>query len=744
MRQAAFSFAFLLLGLLGCFAGPANGEEIPPKAKLIQIKVRAVDTLGKPIAGALIEVWQSGDEGWSWWTARRISVNNGKEVHAGDDGSAAVSFSMAVKAGTNRTPHSSFCLTAQAKGYLVTRTGAIDPAPSDNFEVTLTLRRLVSVEGHVVDHQGRPVADATVFHTGNGTPRTEVKTDAQGHFRLDGFPEGKSPIFVAHPAYHFHGQLVDGSAESQKPQPAIKLLPADREPAPLRTLPPLRTHEEEMNEARQTIRPLWEAAMKSAQEGEKGWCSELYAGIEPWVAYDYVNTHLNKQAKNHFVSRQMPRLYAADPEEALAVLESLDTSEEIKAFALLGTVRETPDLSRQQKLNLLDRAAQHLRATPDPEERVFRLSSVAVRLFELGKMEEAKTIVDSLTPTAKQLSPKTNAAACSMAGEAISLFDLHAGLQLIKAARDAGDRYYWVLDWFHVVYRIAKQQPAEAERIAAEAIDFLGRSYPEYYRKNYNRDPSEEEFAGSITYYENRLVPLCYYLASIDSARAERMAAAIHNPRLRAYAVGMIAKALAPSDKAKARKLVLQAYDILAEAGRNPGRRWSERSGLEFGLSTIAAGLLPVVEEIDPTLVGECMWRAVSFRLHRPADDLLLALVPEINEATLAALVARYDRGLAHELLPKAYITVLPAQNDLFAEYYRLPALAMIDVKQAMEKLRADAALPRADASRSFQAAFYFLSLLPIDDPHRWDRLASQHSLWIPDNQYTDKSSFSW
>ena len=100
----------------------------------------------------------------------------------------------------------------------------------------------------------------------------------------------------------------------------------------------------------------------------------------------------------------------------------------------------------------------------------------------------------------------------------------------------------------------------------------------QYYRKEYKRDPTEEELADTITWHENRLVPLCYYLASVDAARAERMAAAIHNPHLRAYAVGMVAKALAPSDKAKARRLILQAYDILAEACRNPDRRWPQRS----------------------------------------------------------------------------------------------------------------------------------------------------------------------
>ena len=190
--------------------------------------------------------------------------------------------------------------------------------------------------------------------------------------------------------------------------------------------------------ARQVIRPLWEAAMKSAKEGEKEWCCESYASIEPWVAYDYVNAHLSKQEKNRFVSWQMPRLYAADPEEALAVLESLDTQGIHESLCAAQHGPRDARLESAAELDLLDRAAQHLRATTDPDERVFRLSGVALRLFDLGKTEEAKKIVEIVTPTAKQLSPKTNAAACATAGEAISLFDLPAGLQLIRATRDGG------------------------------------------------------------------------------------------------------------------------------------------------------------------------------------------------------------------------------------------------------------------------------------------------------------------
>jgi hypothetical protein len=739
MWRAIFPSALVLLGLLGRLGYAAGNAEKPPAGKPLHVKVRAVDALGMPIARAVIAAWQSGGGGRSWWTARRIAVNGGNGARTGKNGWAAISLSLEPNPATYQGPRVGFCLTAQAEGYLVTRSGRIDATPSDHFEVVLTLRRLLSVEGRVVDQRGRPVAGAAVFHTGNATPRTEARTDAHGHFRIGGLPEGKTPLFVAHPGYHFHGQLADTSAGPQE----LKVLAADQTPAPLRTLPPLRTREEELKMARQVIRPLWEAAMKSTGDGGKEWCCESYAPLEPWVAYDYVNAHLSKASRNRFVSWKMPLLYAADPEEALAVLESLDEAEYMKAFALLGTVRETPGLSPEQKLELLDRATQHLRATIEPDERVFRLSAVAVRLFKLGKTAEARKLVETVAPAAKQLLPKTNAAACATVGEALSLFDRPAGLRLIYSARNAGDEYYWVPALFHVAYGIARQQPAEAERLAAEAIQFATRSWLKTYQEEHHRDPTDEESAGTLTWYEIRLVPLCYDLVSIDAARAERVAATIQNPYLRAYAVGMMAKALASTDKPRARRLILRAYDGLADACRNPDRRWP-RDSWRFSPPIVAAGLLPVVERIDPTLVGEFLWRALSYRLPRSADDCLVSLEPERNDATLAAFAARYDRGLARALLPPVDKTIVPAPawGD---DSYWIPMFAMTDVNEALEKLRAGAASPGAEAGQCLQNAFFLMQMLPIDGSHRWDFYAMNNcGLWNPDNQYYAVGSYAW
>jgi hypothetical protein len=502
----------------------------------------------------------------------------------------------------------------------------------------------------------------------------------------------------------------------------------------------LRPHEEELKMAREVFRPLWEAAMRGKGEQERHWCCSRYARLEPWASYDYVNAHLKKELKNHFIYHALPWLYAANAEEALAAIESIDWGEGNVGNALLTVISGTPNLGQSQKLELLERAAQHLQAATDPADRVSGLSRVALRLFDLGKMEEARKIVALAAPAAKQFSPKTSAAACVTAGQAIALFDLPAGLRLIYAARDAGDENYWIVALFRVAYRIAPRQPAEAERLAVAAIDSERQSSAADFRRENHREPREDEVASTITWHEQRLVPLGYHLAAADAARAEQVAKSIHSPYLRAYAVGMVAKALAPTQRAAARRLLLEAYDtMIAEGLQRQEQHWLLWP-LDPQPSTVAAALLPVAEEIDPTLVGDCLWRAVSFRIHRPTDAFLLWLQPESSDAALAAFVARYDRKLARALMPRRAARVVPANYEL--DYDCLPSLAAIDACEALKELQAEAPVRKADAIDRFANTFYLMGVLPIASPHRWDWLAGHYNLWIPDNQYAENSSW--
>ena len=51
----------------------------------------------------------------------------------------------------------------------------------------LVLGCAVPVRGWVFDRQGRPVAGAQVFQSGDGPERTKTETDAEGKFALGGF-----------------------------------------------------------------------------------------------------------------------------------------------------------------------------------------------------------------------------------------------------------------------------------------------------------------------------------------------------------------------------------------------------------------------------------------------------------------------------------------------------------------------------------------------------------------------------
>ncbi len=716
----------LFLAFLSCLAISAENGPATPKLKRIDLEVRVVEPSGKPIANAAVRFWKRPEtKPWEWPIRYdTVLIAGQKEIRTGDDGKAIFSISAPNMNATDWKPPSRFAITASAENHLEGRSGPIESSESDRFELTFTLRRLMDIEGRVIDQQGRPVADATVFHTGNALPRMEVNTDAQGRFRLGGLPEGKTPVFVRHPDYHFFGQLVDTSSIS----PEFKLLGKEQTPAPLAALPQLLSREEELKLARQVIVPLWEADMNSKDDSNKEWHSEWFAELDPWFVYGEVEKRLNNNEKNSFVYKTFPLLYSADPEEALAVLESSDLLKSTKTDALIHAAKESSGISRKQKLDLLDRAIMCARVVPEPNDRIDNLSSIAVAFFDLGKVDEAKRIVDELQPLALKLSPEKNAGICAAVGQAISLFDLPTGVRFVQNDPYEPSR---VRALFHIAKRIAAINPAEAERIVADTLDKeITRSEKEF-QDEYKRDLPESMKQSIICFDETRVAPICYYMATVDTDRAERMALKVRNPYQRAYCIGMIAKALASKDKDKAKKLILQSYDILGEASANPRPYWiliTYSSPLR-----VAGALLGVVEEIDPTLLKECIWQSVSFRQYRPADDYLISMKLEADDARLAIFLARYDRKLASAIFPDAN-KIIPSPKD--EDWRSLEALALIDPERLFSALGDDLTVHIGDRRT-------IVEILSLEPSRRWDRIADHYWLWTPHCERF-MSSFPW
>ena len=97
------------------------------------------------------------------------------------------------------------------------------------------LKPFRSIRGRVVDRQGKPVADAEVFQSGDGPSRTSTRSDAEGRFSLGGYARDHAFVFVTKDGFRFQGKDVDMSKKedaeivltrtSEAPENMMKVLP---------------------------------------------------------------------------------------------------------------------------------------------------------------------------------------------------------------------------------------------------------------------------------------------------------------------------------------------------------------------------------------------------------------------------------------------------------------------------------------------------------------------------------------
>ena len=120
------------------------------------------------------------------------------------------------------------------------------------------------------------------------------------------------------------------------------------------------------------------------------------------------------------------------------------------------------------------------------------------------------------------------------------------------------------------------------------------------------------------------------------------------NYRYKARALGAMALALATTkkDRAGATALLAEAFELLERTAGGKDDMWD---GLAMAC-TVAASLLPIVEQVDPTLVREYLWRTLALRPAWRSGDARDE-IPLIAGTRVAAMVARYDREAARQIL---------------------------------------------------------------------------------------------
>ncbi len=225
--------------------------------------------------------------------------------------------------------------------------------------------------------------------------------------------------------------------------------------------------------------------------------------------------------------------------------------------------------------------------------------------------------------------------------------------------KDLKDRNEFIRHHGNTAHRIAGTHPAEAVKI----LDLIPK-------------PQQNEFHRRDHYS----IRACYRMAQADRPRALKLAETITDQLSRAYALGVIAQAVAKTDPKQAAELMRRGFALLEEDSARPDPP-QLTSPLVAG--SVAAALVLIAEQIDPTLVRECLWRAVALQRPHTEDPQRVWRYATGNNG-LAMVAARYDGKLAELLLPLASVDWVSREAQL-ARYLANPQRAIDTAEKAKE-----------------------------------------------------------
>ena len=573
-------------------------------------------------------------------------------------------------------------------------------------EVTITEQkppRTRTLAGRVVDAKGNPVAGATVFQSGDAPARTETTSDAEGRFSLPGVAEASTFVFARAKGFRFAGRsAMAGAAEV-----TFTLTREGERPAEtMHTLAPTATPEQESAAAHRLIDAYATKALEKGDTNDKVRVLEVLARVDPARTLELTEgkTLTEPFLKAMFRMRVAAALLESAPDEALAVAESIDDPA-ARAMALLKAADALPATEKAKKQELLDRALVGAKAAREPTGiRMLLTGQVAERWLDMGLTEKGKALLREIQPDAEQLPDAAWPAYAKGAfAEELCQIDLDAALKLTKGLSDARayGRHHG-----NIAHELAGKDPAAAERV-------LGMVKEPYQHDQY-------------------VVRVAYRMAPVDLARARRLAATTVDPVMRGYALGMGALGLANAKKtADATALLREALETLGTAGEygeSPTRSPCDRA-------STCASLVAVAERIDPNLVSETFWRALSLRDPRRPNAVHDPSV--FRDLGVRLLLARYDREVPRALVsrhlgPEASEAELSGDRGL-----AFAAAAVIDpawAVQLVERLPDDPDLKAHNTKNAARLAA--AAALARHGEARWRFLQHHYAyLWVADTE---------
>ena len=458
--------------------------------------------------------------------------------------------------------------------------------------------RLRSVAGRVVDTDGRGVAGAEVFQSGDGPRRTSDTTDLDGRFTIPGVFDAPAFVFVKKAGYHFAGRRI-GAGEELVAVVVSKV--EGLASAPLKPAPSRSSRAEEQAKARDLIAPVWKDFKPGEAERPESPAPTL-ALIDTARVVGMIEDQVLKP-DGPLIANVALGLYEGDPRVAIATLDAIRPPA-MAAESLLDLADRVPDIPADVLDDLLTLALARAREVEAPARRVALTARVADRHFGAGEPEKARPLVDEARAVFKNLAPGASLDIRADLANALARVDLTEALALLEPGKNEANLA-------SIARRVAANDPAGAERIFARLTQRRAKL--------------------------DVMADLCAGMAEQDLPRALALATRAGAPGVAAQTVAAAARNKVSADPAGAKKLLAEAYD-----------RLEPLTGMIVVPSVSMARLLPTAIRVDPDRSSDYLWRAIAARPPRASGMTPGSTTPEIRQqylviAQLAALVARYD-----------------------------------------------------------------------------------------------------
>lgn len=614
------------------------------------LRVRVVDDESKPIAGAAVVVHHR-PSGPPLFVQRE-----NKPVELPKDARRTTDRTGCLKTPACLAPDGFYQIELSAEGFFTDRTPWKELAAEETgFEARL--RRLQPLQGQIRDRQGKPVAGARVARS-DGRQKVETVTDKDGHFQLKSAFFAPGFLFVSKSGFRFHGQRCD------RPE-ALKIVLIRRDesqPQKMTTLPPALPRAQRKELAARLLGPIVQR-VRQKDDNTRLRPLQSLGRLDPGRLLAELDSRPMQDAWYESYARRaaVQGLKDEAPQEARTIIESMKQPDS-RSVAYLDLCDALPEAKNAEKRALLHDALLHARGIQASDLRILRFAAAARRLWTLGDKQLATKLLREGQEIARELpNAGWSAYARSAFAEDLALIDLESALALMK---DQKEHREFVRHHGNLAYKLAGTDPAAAERVFG--ILLKGTDVQSAFQR--------DQYA----------VMICQRMVSVDRARAEKIAEAVVDPHYKARTYSLMAQSLARSQPREALALLDRAFEFLEKhvaSGKDSFDNFSDAASL-------AVLMLPSAEEIDPSLVPEFFWRALSQRSPPRAgveDDWNLSRQTDALGA-LALVLARYDRKLALAFVEEA------RKRTPNMQYNRLPhlrAAALADPRQAVVLIEA-------------------------------------------------------